>query len=238
MDNLELYEKVRAVPQSAIRPIEAGRLKGKSDINPMWRIKTLTEQFGPCGKGWRPEIVRQWTEAGANGEIAAFVEIKLHLKYDDKWEEPISATGGSSFVAKETKGLYTSDECFKMAYTDALSVACKMLGIGADVYWDKDRTKYSSKSGGDVVMATKQQIENLVKGCDTKKADAINGDFDVSKVEMATGEQIRKIKEACFALGYEESKIAEAYHVKDIESMTAKGAVNALKQLNERANAV
>lgn len=172
MDNLELYEKVRAVPQNAIRPIEAGRLKGKSDINPMWRIKTLTEQFGPCGKGWRPEIVRQWTEAGANGEIAAFVEIKLHLKYDNEWE-PISATGGSSFVAKESKGLYTSDECFKMAYTDALSVACKMLGIGADVYWDKDKTKYSGKSGGNVVMATKQQIESLIKGCDATGTDAI-----------------------------------------------------------------
>ena len=30
-----------------------------------------------------------------------------------------------------------------MAYTDALSVSCKQLGIGADVYWEKDRTKYS-----------------------------------------------------------------------------------------------
>ena len=26
-----------------------------------------------------------------------------------------------------------------MATTDALSVACKQLGIGADVYWDKDQ---------------------------------------------------------------------------------------------------
>lgn len=208
MDNLELYEKVRAVPQSAIRPIEAGRLKGKSDINPMWRIKTLTEQFGPCGKGWRPEIVRQWTEAGANGEIAAFVEIKLHLKYDDKWEEPISATGGSSFVAKETKGLYTSDECFKMAYTDALSVACKMLGIGADVYWDKDSTKYSGKS-----------------------------ESDGSKPK-ASEDQIKAIREACFEIGYEESKILEAFHVETLCDMTAKAAQNAIKQLKEKAKAV
>lgn len=29
-----------------------------------------------------------------------------------------------------------------MALTDALSVACKALGIAADVYWDKDKTKY------------------------------------------------------------------------------------------------
>ena len=31
-----------------------------------------------------------------------------------------------------------------MALTDAISVACKMLGMGADVYWYKDRTKYTA----------------------------------------------------------------------------------------------
>ena len=31
----------------------------------------------------------------------------------------------------------------KMALTDAISVACKSLGIGADVYWNKDNTKYN-----------------------------------------------------------------------------------------------
>ena len=30
-----------------------------------------------------------------------------------------------------------------MALTDAISVSCKALGVGADVYWDKDDTKYT-----------------------------------------------------------------------------------------------
>ena len=51
MDNLTIYNEVRSVPDSAKRRIEAGRLKGKTDINPMWRIKALTETFGPCGFG-------------------------------------------------------------------------------------------------------------------------------------------------------------------------------------------
>jgi uncharacterized protein with PIN domain len=67
----------------------------------------------------------------------------LYIKIDDKWSEAIPGTGGSSFVTKEKNGLYMSDECFKMALTDAISVACKALGIGADVYWDKDKTKYT-----------------------------------------------------------------------------------------------
>lgn len=142
MKNLELYEKVRTVPKTAQREIQAGRLKGKTDINPMWRIKTLTEQFGICGIGWKAPIKRMWTEAGANEETAAFVEIDLFIRVDDKWSEGINGIGGSMLISKEKNGLYTSDECYKMAYTDAISVACKMLGVGADVYWDKDKTKY------------------------------------------------------------------------------------------------
>ena len=30
-----------------------------------------------------------------------------------------------------------------MALTDALSVACKALGVAADVYWQADKTKYT-----------------------------------------------------------------------------------------------
>ena len=142
--NLDLYNKVRAVPQEAQKEIAAGRLKGKTDINPMWRIKTLTEQFGVCGFGWKTEIVREWLEAGANGEITANVEIRLYVKQNGAWSDAIPGIGGSALVAKETAGLRTDDDCYKKAYTDAISVACKALGIGADVYFAKDSTKYDA----------------------------------------------------------------------------------------------
>lgn len=142
MDNLAIYNAVRSVPDSAKRRIEAGRLKGKTDINPMWRIKALTETFGPCGFGWKYVITDKRLEQGANGEVAAFLDIDLFVKADGVWSDAIPGTGGSAFVAKEKNGLYTSDECFKMALTDAISVACKALGFGADVYWDADKSKY------------------------------------------------------------------------------------------------
>ena len=145
MENMDLYNAVRSVPADAQKPIQAGRLKGRTDINPMWRIKVMTELFGPCGIGWKYEITKQWLETGANGEISAFCNINLYIKDKENWSEAIPGTGGSSFVAKEKSGLYTSDECFKMALTDAISVACKALGVAADVYWDKDSTKYNQK---------------------------------------------------------------------------------------------
>lgn len=146
MDKMRIYNAVRTPPKEALRAIQAGRLKGKTDINPMWRLKALTEQFGPCGIGWKYVITRQWLEQGANGEIAAFVNIDLFVKVGGEWSEAIPGTGGSAFVTKEKSGLYTSDECYKMALTDAISVACKALGFAADVYWGEDSTKYDKRT--------------------------------------------------------------------------------------------
>lgn len=150
MGNLDLYEKVRSVPDSAKKTIKGGRTSGMTDINPMWRIKVLTEQFGPCGIGWYYIPTKKWLETSGN-EIAAFVDIELYVKVDGEWSKPIPGNGGSMFASKEKSGIYVSDECYKMATTDAISVACKQLGIGADVYWDSDRTKYNKQNNPDLI---------------------------------------------------------------------------------------
>jgi len=180
IDNLWLYEKVRSVPKEAQKPITGGRLNGKTDINPMWRIKTLTEQFGPCGIGWKYEIKEKRIEEGYNGEKTAFVDIDLYIKVDGKWSEPIPGTGGSMFVAKEKSGLYTSDECFKMACTDAISVACKMLGIGADVYWQNDPTKYQNESSSQNQQPAKSNPSTAKLICAKCKKEITKAEHDYS----------------------------------------------------------
>ena len=35
MGNLDYYNKLKVVPQQALRQIQSGRLRGKHDINPM-----------------------------------------------------------------------------------------------------------------------------------------------------------------------------------------------------------
>lgn len=144
MDNLKIYNLMREVPETAKTEIQGGRMKGKTDINPMWRIKMLTEQFGPCGIGWYYKTIKQWTEV-CGEETAAFVNIELYIKHEGEWSQPIFGTGGSMFAEKEKSGIHVSDECFKMATTDAISVSCKQLGIGADVYWQRDHTKYGEQ---------------------------------------------------------------------------------------------
>lgn len=141
MENLELYNAFAGVPENAKKPIQAGKLKGKTDINPMWRIKTLTAAFGPCGFGWTTKITEHWIER-EGGESSAWVRLELRVKVDGQWSEPIEGIGGSKQFGKG-QGDGINDEAFKMAETDAISVACKKLGMGADVYWQANETKYS-----------------------------------------------------------------------------------------------
>ena len=145
-DNLRFYEQLRNVPQGALKPIQAGRLKGKSDINPVWRIKAMTEVFGPCGIGWKYEIVKQWQEVYGQ-EVKAFTNINLFVKVDGVWSDPIPGTGGATLVEISKSGPYVNDEGFKMSLTDAMSVAMKSLGVAADIYFanDPNKSQYDTK---------------------------------------------------------------------------------------------
>lgn len=162
MDNMKIYEEARQVPQEAKKTIAAGRLKGFTDVNPMWRIKRLTEIFGPCGIGWKYEPIHRDIQT-FNGETCVFIDIMLYVVDPEtgNWSEGIYGTGGSKLVTTERSGPYVSDEAFKMAQTDALSVACKNLGIGADVYFEKDRTKYTASGEAPSGMATDKEKKRI-----------------------------------------------------------------------------
>lgn len=163
MDNMTIWQALEKTPKEAQKEINAGRLKGFTDINPMWRLKKLTEAFGPCGVGWKYEIVSTNVIPGANDEVAAFVNILLYYKQDGAWSEGVPGLGGSMFVAKEKNGPHTSDECFKMALSDAIGTACKALGMSADIYFSKDRSKYTeAQDAPEVKMETVQDAASFV----------------------------------------------------------------------------
>lgn len=175
MSNTNIYALLSETPKEAQKTISAGRLKGFTDINPMWRIQKLTEVFGPCGFGWKVVIKSQRLESAPNGEVKAFVDIDLYVKHNSEWSEAIPGNGGSAFVANEKSGPYVSDECFKMAFTDALGSACKMLGMSADIYFAAGRSKYSAdvkteevKTTADVKPEEVKTTEDAVKRCRDK----------------------------------------------------------------------
>lgn len=148
MENLKFYNDGAEVPANAKKTITGGDLNGKTDINPMWRIKKLTEMFGPVGLGWKIAVERLWLEDVLGDEVIANAAITLQVKYngiDGEWSDPIPGVGGNKALKKDKRGEVCNDEAYKMALTDAISVACKLIGIGANVYWEKDATKYTGR---------------------------------------------------------------------------------------------
>jgi len=177
MENMEIWKKVNSPPDWAKRPIQFGALKGKTDINPQWRMQAMTEAFGPVGFGWTYSIDRLWLEQGHADEVCAFALVTVKVKLGSEWSEPFQGIGGSSFTSKTKNGVYTSDECYKMATTDALSVAFKAVGVGAQIYSGfNDGSKYQELFNTPEPPATidDEQLANLEAlaqevGADLKK---------------------------------------------------------------------
>lgn len=214
MSNMKIYEAVRAVPKEAKKTIIGGRLKGMTDINPMWRIKTLTEQFGPAGYGWYYEVINKG-QYPLNNEVVVTVDINLYINVDGEWSKPIFGTGGSKLVSIEKSGPYINDEAFKMAVTDAISVACKELGFGADVYWQKDNTKYNDakKENAAEQAAEAQMYQKL----ETEKID---------KRELA---DVMGLMEQ---FGVTEQEMLNAYGIKKLQDMTKENFANFITYTN------
>jgi hypothetical protein len=197
MDNMQLYNRFRNVPVEAKKEIKAGKLKGFTDVNPMWRLKSLTEAFGPCGFGWYIEDEIHWTEQHG-GEVAAFCKVLLKVKHPDtgEWSVPIIGIGGSKLVGKGV-GDGINDEAYKMAYTDAISIACKNLGMAADVYFDKDRTKYNSYVEAQPAQAPASKSAASVQ----KKRILVGGKAWNSAVEKhAKGEDMTEAMEERYSI--------------------------------------
>lgn len=143
---LEIYESLARPPADALRQIQGGKLNGKTDINPQWRYKAMTEKFGLVGIGWKYEVQKLWFEAGAGSEKLAFAQVAVFVKDGDAWSEPIVGIGGSKLIQFEKGAAVSNDEGYKMAVTDAFSTALKMLGVAADIYANKwDGSKYKDE---------------------------------------------------------------------------------------------
>lgn len=181
-NNKDLWNAMKQPPPEALKKITGGRLSGMTDIKPQWRYDIITNMFGPCGIGWKFETTKVEFHPGSDEQIAVFVDINFYYKFNDDWSAPIPGTGGSMFIAKEARGMHTSDEVIKMATTDALSVALKYLGVGADVYaglWDGSKYR-------DTEPVPDRQIKNTI---------TTDTGFKKKYVPVATIEQLTEIYE-------------------------------------------
>lgn len=165
---VEKWNKLSFVPETALKKIEFGKLKGKSDINPQWKIKKMTETFGFCGIGWKYEICDFWTDDGAPiGEEyrnkLLYCKVAIYIKDDGRWSDPIYGIGGDYLLSKDKNGIKDNDDAYKAVVTDALGNAMKYLGVASSIYEGSfDGSKYIRSPFIDVPVGS-EEIELISK---------------------------------------------------------------------------
>lgn len=135
----EIWDRLGKTDPKHTKPFSrAGGFKGTA-IKPMFSYRRMTEEFGACGVGWGiNEPSFQVVPAG--DEILVYCTVSI---WHGARENIVFGVGGDKCVAKFKSGPHTDDEAFKKAFTDAITNALKLIGVGADVHMGMfDDSKY------------------------------------------------------------------------------------------------
>lgn len=148
MNNLDLWERLGKTDPSHTKGFtRGGGFKGTA-IKPMWSYKRMTEEFGPCGTGWGIGEPSFQVVPGDNREVLVYCTASIWYGEDRKI---VYGVGGDKIVThikantqyNRPERWENDDEAFKKAFTDAITNALKMIGVGADVHMGMfDDSKY------------------------------------------------------------------------------------------------
>ena len=147
----------------------AGGFSGTA-IKPMWSYKRMTEEFGPVGYGWGVGEPNFQVVPGPEGEMLVYCTASVWYKHGDEPSRTIYGVGGDKVVGKNKYGLSSDDEAFKKAFTDAVTNALKLIGVGADVHMGMfDDNKYVNRMRDEFAD---EPVEKPVSSASLKKPDA------------------------------------------------------------------
>ena len=152
----EIWKELSPVAAGAAKRFKrAGGFSG-TDINPQWRMKRMTEVFGPVGVGWGYEIEDRWSETITQGDgqvTIAYVQVKAWWVHSESETRESRNYTGSQIGGTSMKR--TPDESYKMAITDALGKCLAQLGLAAEVYLGEfdQPVDYATSQELDVVRA-------------------------------------------------------------------------------------
>lgn len=139
MSKTELWDRLgKTDPDQTKSFTRAGGFRGTA-IKPIWSYRRMTEEFGACGIGWG---INQPSFQVVQGNDETLVYCTASIWHGMK-ENVVFGVGGDKAIAKNKNGVVTDDEAFKKAFTDAITNAMKMIGVGADVHMGRfDDAKY------------------------------------------------------------------------------------------------
>lgn len=139
MSNTALWDKLGKTDPKHTKDFKrSGGFSGTA-LKPMWVWKMLTEEFGPFGVGWGCNEPK-FQVVPTDKEILVYCTVSgWHGSQDNL----LWGVGGDKVAVARSSGVFTDDEAFKKAFTDALMNAFKFVGVGADIHMGLfDDSKY------------------------------------------------------------------------------------------------
>jgi len=162
-DNLELWNALSKTDPRHTKPFNrSGGFKGTA-IKPIWIIRQLTAQFGPCGVGWGMEKPQHEYVHVGDGEVLVYCTVSA---WHGNKDNVLWGVGGDKAVTRRNDGkLFVDDEAAKKAFTDALNNAFKFVGVGGDIHMGMfEDDKY--------VTATKAEYAEVERAANAPPPDA------------------------------------------------------------------
>lgn len=204
MSNTALWDDLKRVPPEHLKNFKrAGGFTG-SAIKPMWSFHKMTEKFGPCGVGWGVGAPVFQVVTGPEGEVLVYCTAAV---WHGSPEHVVYGVGGDKAVGKNKYGLASDDEAFKKAFTDAITNALKMIGVGADVhmglfdgskYVDEEADKAAPQSPPEPspMSAKAREYARDIQGCTTVSELDAWAKSTRSEMDKLPAEEVETLRKA------------------------------------------
>jgi hypothetical protein len=160
--NLRIWDELAKTDPAHTKGFQrAGGFSGTA-VKPIWIIKRLTEQFGPCGTGWGIGEPKFETVIGAPGEMLVYCTVSC---WHSSPENVLWGVGGDRVAAMRKSGTpFFDDEAFKKAFTDAIGNAFKFLGVSADIHMGLfDDNKYVDAMRAEFEEPKREKVPGIAK---------------------------------------------------------------------------
>jgi hypothetical protein len=140
-ENMKLWNILGRTDPNHVKQFKrAGGFAGHA-IRPIWSFRRMTEEFGPCGIGWGVGEPSFQVVPGENREVMVYCTASIWYRQENT-EARVYGVGGDKVVThikaneqyKRPERWESDDEAFKKAFTDAVTNALKLIGVGADVH--------------------------------------------------------------------------------------------------------
>lgn len=199
-DNLRIWKSVEETDPTQTRQVKLGR--EFTAIDPYWKLRRATEQFGPAGMGWGWSV-DQVLVLETIAEVAVIV--RLWHGSPNKSHEFFCAVGQCGLFLDNDRKKPDGD-CVKKAMTDAVTKGLSYLGFSADVFMGRfDDQKYvaamrekygpqspdyeAAKAWGDAMI----EELNMAKNIDELEKVTTRGKTDFQRFWKHESPSIREI---------------------------------------------